>query len=83
VLLSIDAARTGAPRRVLAVRKEDMDFPMSWIRRHGTGRVFYLGLGHGADVFSNGPLLAHLLAGIQYALGDLAADDSPDSSRRR
>ena len=60
-----------------------MDFPMSWIRRHGKGRVFYTGLGHGPDVFSNARVLEHLLAGIQYALGDLAADDAPDSTRKR
>ena len=56
---------------------------MSWIRRHGQGRVFYLGLGHSAAVFSNAPLLQHLLAGIQYALGDLTADDAPDGARGR
>lgn len=56
---------------------------MSWIRRQGNGRVFYSGLGHGAEVFSNPLMLQHLLAGIQYALGDLSADDSPDSSRKR
>jgi type 1 glutamine amidotransferase len=60
-----------------------MDFPMSWIRRQGQGRVFYLGLGHGAPVFWNAPLLQHLLAGIQYALGDLPADDTPDGARGR
>ena len=83
VLLRIDADKTGPPRRVLAVRKQDMDFPMSWIRRHGKGRVFYTGLGHGPDVFSNPQLLQHVLAGIQYALGDLSADDTPDSARGR
>jgi type 1 glutamine amidotransferase len=83
VLLSIDAGKSTPPRRVHASRKEDMDFPMSWIRRHGKGRVFYTGFGHGADVFSNPQMLQHMLAGIQYALGDLAADDSPDSTRKR
>jgi type 1 glutamine amidotransferase len=63
--------------------KEDMDFPMSWIRRHGKGRVFYTGLGHGADVFTNAQMLQHILAGIQYALGDLVADDAPDGTRKR
>ena len=53
VLLRIDAEKTGPARRILPVRKEDMDFPMSWIRRQGKGRVFYTGLGHGPDVFSN------------------------------
>ena len=54
---------------------------MSWIRRQGKGRVFYTGLGHGPDVFWNAPMLQHLLAGIQYALGDLVADDAPDNTR--
>jgi type 1 glutamine amidotransferase len=83
VLLRIDAAKSGGGRRILAVRKQDMDFPMSWIRRHGKGRVFYTGFGHGPDVFWNPQMLAHMLAGIQYALGDLEADDTPDGSRKR
>ena len=83
VLLRIDAEKTGPARRILPARKEDMDFPMSWIRRQGKGRVFYSGLGHGPDVFSNPQMLQHLLAGIQYALGDLPADDAPDSTRKR
>ncbi len=79
VLLSVDVEKTGfAPgRRILAVRKEDRDFPMAWIRRHGKGRVFYSGFGHSAQTFWNPAVLAHFLAGIQYALGDLKADDSP------
>jgi type 1 glutamine amidotransferase len=83
VLLSIDVEKTGlAPnRRILPVRKQDMDFPMSWVRRQGQGRVFYSGLGHSPQVFWNAPMLAHLLAGIQYALGDLSADDAPDATR--
>jgi type 1 glutamine amidotransferase len=80
VLLSIDVQKTGlAPnRRILPVRRQDMDFPMSWVRRHGNGRVFYSGLGHRADVFWNPKMLRHFLAGIQYALGDLEANDTPD-----
>ena len=83
VLLRIDPEKTGPARRLLPVRKQDMDFPMSWIRRQGKGRVFYCGLGHGPEVFSNPQILQHLLAGIQYALGDLAADDTPDTAGSR
>jgi type 1 glutamine amidotransferase len=83
VLLSIDAEKTGAARRILPARKQDMDFPMSWVRRHGKGRVFYTGLGHSSDVFSNARVLEHMLAGIQYALGDLPANDAPDGTRGR
>ena len=84
VLLRIDPVKsTKTGRRILPVRMKDLDFPMSWIRRHGQGRVYYLGLGHSAPVFWNSALLQHLLAGIQYALGDLEADDAPDATRGR
>lgn len=81
VLLSIDVEKTGlAPnRRILPVRSHDLDFPMSWIRSYGKGRVFYSGIGHGPQVFWNSAMLSHFLAGIQYALGDLPADDTPSA----
>jgi len=81
VLLSIDAAKTGfsPKRRILPVRMEDKDFPVAWIRAYGKGRVFYNSLGHSAQVFWNAPLLEHFLAGIQYALGDLKANDAPSA----
>src|SRR5262249_48388654 len=85
VLLSIDVERTGlAPnRRILPVRAQDKDFPMSWIRRYEKGRVFYSGIGHGPSVFWNAPLLQHFLAGIQYALGAPAADHPTPTTRPR
>jgi type 1 glutamine amidotransferase len=80
VFYSVDAVNTppSARGRILPQRREDLDFPMAWIRRQGEGRVFYTGLGHTADVFWNPLFLEHVLAGVQYALGDLEADDSPD-----
>jgi hypothetical protein len=39
--------------------------------------VFIEVLGHSEHIYSNTPMMEHLLAGIQYALGDLKADDSP------
>lgn len=83
VLLSIDVEKTPlAPnRRLLAARKADMDFPVSWVKPHGKGRVFYCGLGHGKEIFWNGVVLEHILAGIQYATGDLKAQDKPDRKR--
>ena len=48
--------------------------------REGKGRVFYEALGHSETIYSNNPaMLEHVLAGMQYALGDLAADDSPSA----
>jgi len=81
VLLAIDVEKTGfSPiHHILPVRMADKDFPVTWIRAYEKGRVFYSSLGHGAPVFRNAPLLAHFLAGIQYALGDLKADSTPSA----
>ncbi len=59
--------------------RADHDYGLSWIRREGQGRVFYMAHGHAEEVYANKQLLAHLLAGIQYALGDLKADDKPSA----
>ena len=78
VLLSIDADRMAPPRRpFFPTRREDRDFPMSWIKPHGKGRVFFSAFGHSDFTFWNPQMLAHFLAGIQYALGDLPADERP------
>ena len=58
---------------------QDKDFPVSWIRRYEKGRVFYTSLGHYVYIFWNAPVLEHFLAGIQYALGDLKANDTPSA----
>ena len=58
-------------------------FPVSWCKDYGTGKVFYTSLGHREDVIDPNPNLkgrvnsidiskaydAHLLGGIEWALG--------------
>jgi uncharacterized protein len=84
VLLSLDIEKSPAPsHKMLAVRMQDKDFPLTWIRKEGKGRVFYSGLGHNPDIFWNASLLEHFLAGIQYALGDLKADAAPTAKPAR
>lgn len=46
-------------RRFLPERFKDKDFAISWIRRHGEGRVFYCSLGHNPHIFWNPPVLEH------------------------
>ena len=75
--------RSSPRRRILPVRAEDKDFPVSWIRSYEKGRVFYSSLGHGVAIYSNPVLLEHFLAGIQYALGDLKADSAPSGEGKR
>lgn len=84
VLLSVDIEKSPAPsHKMLPVRMQDKDFPVTWIRKEGKGRVFYSGLGHNPQVFWNASLLEHFLAGIQYALGDLKADATPSAKPAR
>jgi type 1 glutamine amidotransferase len=73
-LLTLDKhPETGAPGH----------FPVSWCKSYGTGRVFYTSLGHREDIIDPDPDLkrrinsveisqaydAHLLGGIEWALG--------------
>jgi type 1 glutamine amidotransferase len=78
VLTSIDYDRMSPEDRALEDHpRADNDHGISWIRREGDGRVFYLALGHSERIYAITPILEHLLAGMQYVLGDLDADDTP------
>lgn len=82
VLLSIDVEKSDydpVRRHILPERQADKDFPMAWIKRYHKGRVYYSGFGATPPSFWNPQLLQHYLAGIQYALGDLKADDTPSA----
>lgn len=50
---------------------------ISWIKRYGKGRVFVCAPSHNAQSFENRAFLEFLLNGIQYAIGDLQAEDAP------
>jgi type 1 glutamine amidotransferase len=86
VLTSIDySLMTDCQKGLESSPRTDHDYGLSWIRREGNGRMFYEALGHSETIYYNNPaMLEHILAGMQYALGDLAADDSPSvkSSRK-
>jgi type 1 glutamine amidotransferase len=71
-----DKARESWPR-------PDHDYGLSWIRREGKGRVFYEAHGHDDSVYAITPMLEHVLAGVQYAIGDLKADDSPSAKPKK
>jgi type 1 glutamine amidotransferase len=78
VLTSIDYDKmSDADKKKESHPRTDRDYALSYIRREGKGRVFYEGHGHSARVYAMTPMLEHIRAGIQYALGDLKADDSP------
>ena len=79
VLLSIDWEKSQEARARAGKNppRSDNDYALSWIRPYGQGRVFYCAFGHFHQVFWDPAILQHLLAGIQYSLGDLKADATP------
>ncbi len=76
VLLSLDWENSGTPK---GGTRADNDYALSWIREYGQGRVFYCAFGHVDPIWWNPQILAHFLAGTQYALGDLKADATPSA----
>jgi type 1 glutamine amidotransferase len=79
VLTSIDYGKMPDEVKALepAPQRTDHDYALSYIRREGQGRVFVEVLGHDESIYKHPAMLAHILAGVQYALGDLEADDTP------
>jgi len=72
VLLSLDLAKMKDPGK-----RPDKDYAISWVRPYGKGRVFYCTLGHASATYWDPTFLQHVLAGTQFALGDLKAPAAP------
>ena len=83
-----DTASADERRMVLSLSGEIVDkgkgntgkeglYPIAWLDKYGDGRIFYCSLGHRDEIYWNPVILKHYLAGIQYALGDLDAEDEP------
>jgi len=93
VLLSLDLARTPEPttnekqawlkghvKRQVDYTGREKDYAISWVRQHGKGRVFYCSLGVDTRTYLNRAFLHYLLAGIQFAIGDLPGDTTPSGN---
>jgi len=87
VLLSLDVndPRTapivvpGSVNREFLAYRPDKDFAVAWIRDYGEGRVFFSVLTHASgSMLFDSAMLQHFLDGIQFALGDLKVDTSPN-----
>jgi type 1 glutamine amidotransferase len=73
VLLSVDMAKS----KIEKGPRADKDHGLAWIKNYGKGRTFYCAFGHDERAFLNPVVLQHLLAGLQFTLGDLKADATP------
>ncbi|MEM8487927.1 MAG: family 16 glycoside hydrolase [Bacteroidota bacterium] len=52
------------------------DYPISWLREHNGGRVFYTKLGHFPDVWTTPSFVEHLLQGMRMAANRIESDFS-------
>ena len=54
------------------------NFPETWARKHGKGRVFYTSMGHREDVWENPMYQGLLLGALGWATGKVEADVEPN-----
>ncbi|MBL62749.1 MAG: hypothetical protein CMI30_05005 [Opitutae bacterium] len=72
ILIGLDAVKSGKKGN-----SKTNDYPVSWVRDYGKGRIFYSNFGHNKATWMNAAMLQHFLDGIQWALRDL---DGPSKS---
>jgi type 1 glutamine amidotransferase len=54
------------------------NYPSTWARMYGKGRVFYTNMGHRDDIWDNPMFQAILVGGINWATGRVDADVTPN-----
>jgi hypothetical protein len=59
------------------------DYPVSWCKQVGKGRMFYTSLGHREDVWENQSYQKHVTGGIRWALGLERGDAKPQDLHAR
>jgi type 1 glutamine amidotransferase len=86
VLLSIDVERSDRAtdgRFCALCTRPDQDYGLAWIKTYGKGRTYFTPLGHPPTFYTDPRWTNHLLAAIQYILGDLDADATPSAKPTR
>lgn len=74
VLLSLDTETVELTESVAGPERND--YPLSWIRTHGNGRVFVTALGHFADTWRTPAFLEHVVQGLRMTAGRTDTDFS-------
>jgi|SRR5581483_2607328 len=57
------------------------NYPATWAKAYGKGRVFYTSMGHREDVWTNPVFQKVLLGGLNWALGNAEADVTPNIAK--
>ena len=72
VLIGLDAIKSGKKGN-----SKTNDYPVSWVKSYGKGRIFYSNFGHNKATWWTSFMLQHFLDGIKWTLGDI---DGPSAS---
>jgi hypothetical protein len=57
------------------------NYPCTWAQRYGKGRAFYTSMGHLDSVWANPVFQQVLVGGLQWAVGNVEADVTPNIDR--
>jgi hypothetical protein len=57
------------------------DYPSTWVRMHGRGRVFYTSLGHREEIWTNPFFQAIAQGGLEWVMGGFDYDITPNIGR--
>jgi type 1 glutamine amidotransferase len=86
VLMSIDVERSDRAtngRFCVDCTRPDQDYGVAWVKGYGKGRTYFTPLGHTTIMYTDKRWTGHLLAAIQYLLGDLQTDETPSAKVKR
>jgi type 1 glutamine amidotransferase len=86
VLLSIDVEKSDRAtqgRFCEICTRPDQDYGLAWIKTYGKGRTYFTPLGHTTTFYTDKRWTEHVLAAVQYILGDLDADATPSAKLKK
>ena len=86
VLMSIDVERSdraSSGRLCELCTRPDQDYGVAWVKGYGKGRTYFTPLGHTTIMYTDKRWTGHLLAAIQYLLGDLTTDETPSAKAKK
>ncbi len=66
VLVGLDSLKSG-----ISGKSPTNDYPVSWVKSYGKGRVFYSNFGHNKASWWTPFLLKHFLSGILWSVGEI------------
>lgn len=75
------AGRADWPPKGWDTPYERPPYPSTWARMHGKGRVFYTSMGHREDNWLNPVFQEILVGGMQWAVGNVDADVTPNLAK--